>query len=540
MKRDDLSGHPWTLVRGKQVHDVPGCDALVAFGERIIAAGQSHALAKQFPIDREYDFGDAALLPGFNDAHLHPAMVAEDLLHLDAASPDVTSFDQLVDMVADVARRRPVGEWIRVSRYDHERFTGGRELTREVLDAAAPTHPVLVVHVSSHWGIVNSRGLELAGIDASTPDPRHGAIGRDADGEPDGRVYEQAMFDFAYPSMAIEGRTVVPGSGFEQRLDGLARALELFHSAGLTSLGDAMVGPADIELYQAARLRGRLTARMNLLVIYRHLERILELGLLDGFGDEWLRIGGIKAFVDGAVAGRTCMVSEPFIGTDDHGMQTLEDEELSEVVDLAQRAGLRLAVHANGDRAIALLLDRLESAAAVHPRPGLRHRIEHASIVDRHLVERMAALDAIAVPFAGYVAFHGDKLNRWYGPERTSWMFAHRSLLDAGVTVAGSSDYPCGPYEPLIGIQSCVTRRGLDGSEVGPEQRITVAEAIDIFTVGSALATGEHQQKGRLARGQLADVTVLGQHPSDVDPDAISEIPVLATIVGGRPVWQRN
>ncbi|MEX2375677.1 MAG: amidohydrolase [Dehalococcoidia bacterium] len=531
---------PWALVRGAQVHGVPGADALVSFGERIVAVGNATALAEKFPVDREYDFGDAALLPGFNDAHLHPAMVAEDLLHLDAASPDITSFDQLIARIEAAVHTKPVGDWIRVSRYDSERFADGRELTRQVLDAIAPDHPVLAVHVSSHWGIVNSLGLARAGVDASTPDPRHGAFGRDADGALDGRVYEQALFDFAYPSMAVEGHTFVPASSFAQRLDGLGRALDLFHAAGLTSLGDAMVGPADLALYQAARARNRLTARLNLLVIYRHLEKFVELGLLDGFGDNRLRIGGIKAFVDGAVAGRTCMVSEAFIGTDDHGMQTLADDELTEVVDCAQRAGMRLAVHANGDRAIALLLDRLELASAKHPRPGLRHRIEHASIINDDLVARMAALGAIAVPFAGYVAFHGDKLNRWYGQDRTSRMFAHRSLLDGGVTVAGSSDYPCGPYEPLLGIQSCVTRLGLDGAQVGIEQRITIDEAIDMFTVGSALATGEQRDKGRLVRGHLADVVVLAQHPSDVHTDEIAQIPVLATIVGGEPVWQRD
>lgn len=534
------SDAPFALLRGGRVHGVAGADALVSFGERIVAVGKATALAEQFPVDRQYDFGDAALLPGFNDAHMHPAMVAEDLLHLDASSPDITSLDRLIERIEAEVRSKPAGDWIRVSRYDNERFAGGRELTRELLDAIAPHHPVLVVHVSSHWGIVNSSGLERAGVAASTPDPRHGAFGRGSDGAPDGRVYEQALFDFAYPSMAVGGRTFVPPSSFAQRLDGLGRALDLFHSAGLTSLGDAMVGPGDIALYQAARAQHRLTARLNLLVIYRHLENVVELGLLDGFGDNRLRIGGIKAFVDGAVAGRTCLVSEPFVGTDDHGMQTLEDDELAAIVHRAQRAGMRLAVHANGDRAIALLLDRLEAASAEHPRPGLRHRIEHASIINDDLVARMAALGVIAVPFAGYVAFHGDKLNRWYGPDRTSWMFAHRSLLDGGVTVAGSSDYPCGPYEPLLGIQSCVTRHGMDGVAVGIKQRITIDEAIDIFTVGSALAAGEQHEKGRLQRGYLADVVVLEQHPADVHADEIAQIPVLATFVGGTPVWQRD
>jgi predicted amidohydrolase YtcJ len=202
--------------------------------------------------------------------------------------------------------------------------------------------------------------------------------------------------------------------------------------------------------------------------------------------------------------------------------------------------GNRIGVHANGDAAIRLVLDAFEAAQREAPRPGLRHRIEHCSVIDQEILARMKALDAIAVPFAGYVAYHGGSLNRWYGPDRTSRMFAHRAFLDAGVAVAGSSDYPCGPYEPLLGIQSMVTREGVDdGEPVGATQRVTPAEALSTFTLGSAEAEEAETIRGRLAPGYLADFVVLEENPLTIDPHGIASIPIQATYVGGECVFQR-
>jgi predicted amidohydrolase YtcJ len=228
------------------------------------------------------------------------------------------------------------------------------------------------------------------------------------------------------------------------------------------------------------------------------------------------------------------------MGTDDHGMPVVSREELYELASRVHGSGLRLAVHANGDRAISLLLDAVDQAREQHPEVRTRHRIEHCSVVDAGLVERIARLDMITVPFAGYVSFHGDALLEAYGEERLGRMFAHRQLLDAGVTVAGSSDYPCGPYEPLFGVQSCATRRTRDGLVLGQGQRITTAEALALFGTGAATAAGEEGSKGRLAPGFLADLVVLAEDPLEVSPDEISDIPVLQTWVGGAPAWRRS
>lgn len=505
----------------------------VAYG-RVSATGSLAALRDRFPGAEVVDFGDATIVPGLNDAHLHLALAAEDLLHLDLSAAAVRTPDDLLAAVRAEAARTAPGGWIRGSRYDDAK-TG--RLTRADLDRAAPDHPALVVHVAGHWGVANSAALRAFRIDEETTPPDGGDLGRDDEGRLDGRLIERALMNLVYPATARGDSPLAPSTR-EDRLRGLARAQELWHAAGLTSVTDALIAPDDIALLREARARGELTLRTGMLLSVDHYAKARALGVGSGFGDDTLRLVGVKAFLDGAVGGRTCLLSEPFADSeDDHGLQTTPTGELAAQVRQVHSDGNRIGVHANGDAAIRLVLDAFEAAAREAPRPGLRHRIEHCTVVDGPILSRMKSLGAIAVPFAGYPAYHGGALNRWYGEERTERMFAHRSFLDAGVTVAGSSDYPCGPYEPLFGLQSMVTREGIDdGCPVGPSQRVTPAEALRVFTLGSARAEGTADRKGRLAPGFLADFTVLGGDPLTTEPRGIAAIPVRATYVGGARV----
>lgn len=530
------------IYRARRVYAAPDdiVEAFAVAGEVVLATGSFDDLRARFPNAACVDVGDATIVPGFNDSHMHLAMAAEDVLHLDFSAARVSSLAALLRLVREQAERTDAGCWIRGSRYDDAKTAERRTLTRADLDAAAPGHPALVVHVAAHWGVVNTRALRAAGIDDAAPDPPGGKYGRDAAGRLNGVVYEQALFDFANPAVARGGHSHAPESTFEERLRGLVTAQTMFHAAGITSVGDAMMGPSELALFSAARTRGLLTMRVNALVPVDHYDAVRRLRLGTGFGDAHLRIGGIKAFVDGAIGGRTCLLDHPFEGTvDDYGMQTTPTDELLEIVRMVHTDGNRLCVHANGDRAIALLLDGFERAYDEKPLPT-RHRIEHCTLVNESIVRRMKALGAIAAPFAGYAAYHGGSLFDWYGEERPGRMFAHRWFLDAGVLVSASSDYPCGPYEPLYGMQSCVTRTGTDGTVVGAAQRITPREALALYTVASAEAAGEAHYKGRLAPNFLADFVVLEEDPMDVAPSHIAGIGVVATYVGGTPVWTRS
>jgi predicted amidohydrolase YtcJ len=513
-------------------------EAIAVANERVVAVGSVVALRERFAGAEVVDFGDATIVPGFNDAHAHLAVAAEDMLHLDLSMDAVSSLAEIAAALRGELPHTPPGGWIRGSRYDDAKMPEGRVLTRWDLDEISREHPIMVLQVAGHWGVVNSKALELGGLDDYSEPPYGGKFGRDGSGRLNGLLFEGAIFDFAYPQATKRASTVAPASSPEDRQRGLRRAMDAFHAAGITSVTDAMCGPDDIALFQEAQRRGELTMRINMLLHYEHYGMLEKLAIRTGSGDGRLRLGGIKGFVDGAIGGRTCLLEQPFEGTtDDYGMQTTSDADLRDIVRMVHLDGNRVCVHANGDRAIGKLLDQLEAAQREKPRPHLHHRIEHCSVVTEEILARMKALGAIAVPFGSYVHYHGAKLLEWYGAKRLERMFAHRAFLDAGVAVAGSSDYPCGPYQPLLALQSCVTRTGGDGTPLGLSQRITPQEALALYTVNAAAASDEVDVKGRLAPGYVADFVVLDGDPLTVDPFTLGKLGVVATYVGGTKVW---
>ncbi len=528
------------VVRASRVTTMDGPDvtAFATCGERIVACGSPADLLSRFPEADVVDLGNAVVVPGLNDAHAHPSWGAESLLHVDVSPEVVRSRAELVGALAEGARRTPRGSWVRAGRYDHVRTTGGEIIDRAFLDDISVEHPILVTHVAGHWGVTNSAGLASGGLRDDDDAPPGGEWGRDGAGRLNGVLYEQALFDYAYPAVARRRPTVVPSPTVEDLLVGLDRFGARLLASGITSVCDALVAPETLRFYQEAERQGRLPLRIGVLVGHPYLDQLADLGVMSGLGGDRVRIVGVKAFVDGAIAGRTCLLDEPFEGSDDNGIQVAGLEWLTDLAVRAQRAGVRLGVHANGDRAIRLLLEALETAVQEVPSPPLRHRIEHCSVVTPEILGRMKALGLVAVPFGSYVLYHGAKLLDWYGATRLERMFAHRGFLDAGVPVAGSSDYPCAPFEPLLGIQSCVTRTSADGRRLGASQRLSVSEALALYTTGSAYATGEERIKGRIAPGYLADFVALAEHPDTCAEEEISQIPVLGTWVGGELAYQ--
>jgi predicted amidohydrolase YtcJ len=294
-----------------------------------------------------------------------------------------------------------------------------------------------------------------------------------------------------------------------------------------------------VRLFRDALDADELTVRVTMLVGQPHSDALFAEA--DSFtSPDWLKLGGVKAFVDGAIAGRTCLVHQPFEGTDETGIQATEDDELLRLVLHENAAGRRLGVHANGDLAIEKLLDAYEHADRLRPGSVAGYRIEHCSMVTPEIVRRIKRLGLVVVPFGSYVAYHGAKLKDWYGDARLHRMFAHRWFLDAGIPTAGSSDYPCGQVEPLLGMQSCVTRQAPDGQLLGESQRISARAALELYTVGSAKATGDELRRGRLAPGYLADFVVLADDLLTTQPDALAKVPVLSTWVGARQMWSQS
>jgi hypothetical protein len=268
-----------------------------------------------------------------------------------------------------------------------------------------------------------------------------------------------------------------------------------------------------------------------------HFPALRDAGVKTGFGDDRLRIGGIKMVSDGAIAARTAYLSEPYVDSDDHGILTMTPEETQAAVTEMHNAGFQVAIHANGDLAIDMVLTAYEQAQRDNPRPDPRHRIEHCTLVNPDLLGRMNNMGTIATPFCTYVYYHGEKMG-FYGEDRLEWMFAQRSFIDSGVVSTGATDYPPGPYEPLMGIQSCVTRTDINGKLWGASQRISVEEALRLYTQNGAYASFEEDIKGSIEVGKLADLVVLSQDITTVDPFSIIDIPIEQTVIGARAVFE--
>jgi predicted amidohydrolase YtcJ len=418
--------------------------------------------------------------------------------------------------------------------YDDTIFEDERPLNRKDIDEAVPDHPVYVGHRGGHTGVVNSKAFEVAGITMDTPDPVGGKFYRE-DGEFTGKVAEHAVEAFFKAgTWPVMDRKV--------RAEAAAISTANMAAAGLTSTTDAYGAYDDLVAYQDALEAGKLYTRLSFMPggnseVY---EGFKKAGLRTGFGSDMLAIGAVKFAADGSASERTMSMSTPYKDRpDDFGILTMTQAEIDDAVDDAVAHGFRVGIHANGDVAIDMVLKAYERVLREHEGPNPRHRIEHCSLINDSLLARIKAAGVVPTPFYTYAYYHGEK---WleYGEEKMESMFAHRSFLDAGIPVAPASDYTPGPYEPLMAIQSMVTRKDRRGRVWGPSQRISVDEALTVCTVHGAFASFEEDSKGSLAPGKLADFVVLEKDPHEVDPDRIIDIRVLRTVMGGRSTFDAD
>jgi predicted amidohydrolase YtcJ len=311
---------------------------------------------------------------------------------------------------------------------------------------------------------------------------------------------------------------------------------KLLTAAGLTSVHDAGANEDRLRAYEdthsAAELRHRAYA-----MIRGPYEKLRDAGVYTGFGNEWIRIGGVKYAADGSASERTMRMSTPYVGTNDYGILTMTQREIDEAVEDAHRHNWQVGIHANGDVTIDMVLRAYERVLTRWPHADRRHRIEHCTLVNPELLRRIKATGTIPTPFWTYVYYHGEKWQH-YGDEKLRSMFAHRSFLDHGIAVPGASDYGPGPFEPLMAIQSMVTRTDYRGRVWGPNQRVTVDEALRIATVNGARASYEEHLKGSITAGKLADFVMLAEDPHEVEPQRIKDIKVARTVTGGRTVYE--
>src|SRR5581483_3026759 len=454
------NGNIWTVDE-----ELPRAQAMAISESRIFAIGSNHEVLPLATANtRKYDLGWKTVLPGFNDAHSHP--IYSGVNHLKKVACDKDSIEAIQQAIHERAQRTPPGEWVVGFLYDDGKTP--RPINRHDLDEAAPQHPVLIGHRGGHTMFVNSAALRLARVDEHTPDPAGGRYERDSSGKLTGFVADAATEKFR--KLAPEKMTR------EDLRQGAALIARMFTAKGVTSVCDADAGPDAVQGYQDARDSGDLRFRTYCLVHAADLQHFMDAGIHSGFGDEWLRIGGVKQYADGSISERTAWLSQPYTGIPDYrGLQVTPRDELLETSRKAHAAGWQLATHANGDLAIDEILGVYEQVQKENPRADPRFRIEHCTLLNDSLIRRMSRLKVIPAPFSGYVYFHGDVMH-FYGEERTRNMFPMRSFLDAGLRPTDASDYTASPSDPMMWLQSQLTRTDPKGNVWGANQRIKLDE----------------------------------------------------------------
>lgn len=502
-------------------------EALAISGDRVLALGSDQEVLRLATTrTRKIDLGGKRVLPGLNDAHAHPGMAG--VQHLTEVACDKVNKQNILAALHARAAEVPRGAWVVGFLYDDSRADA--PLTRADLDAACPNNPVLVHHRGGHTAFINSLAFARAGITPKTPDPAGGHFDRDPNGHLTGRVADAALD----PLLGLLPSTATR----EDYRNGTKLIGKIFASKGITSVCDADTSHEALRGYQDAYEGGELSCRLYCHIDEVDFDRLTEAGIRSGFGDDWLRIGAVKQYADGSILERTAWLSEPYVGMPGYtGLPQESRDELYVRSRRAWEAGWRLATHANGDLAIDRMLGIYEQLQREIPRSDPRFRLEHCTLVNDQLVKRMVAVGAVPIPFSGYVYFHSDILH-YYGAERVRHMFAMRSFLDAGLRPPAASDYTASPIDPMLWFRSEITRADPQGKLWGPNQRISLAEAIRCATLHGAYASHEENDKGSLEPGKLADLVVLAEDLFSVDPTALTSIRAERTMVGGRWVYE--
>ncbi|MGD8903417.1 MAG: amidohydrolase [Anaerolineae bacterium] len=514
----------------------PRVQALAIKGNRILAVGDDKELRPLLsPGAQAVDLAGRTAIPGLIDAHVHFGWYSWALHQGQVDLDNVPTKAEAVARVARQAQKVPAGQWIQGAGWNKNIWPDRAFPTAADLDTVVRDHPVALEDKSHHATWVNSRALELAGITAATKDPPGGEIVRDERGEPTGILLETA-------AQLVD--SIIPQADVDTMVEALRTGISEAHRLGLTGVHDP--GHATVlAALQVLRDRGDLRLRALMHIPVHALDSALQMGLRSGLGDEYLRIGGVKLFADGALGPQSAHMLAPYEGeTEGLGIPTLTAEELRDIVVRARAGGLSIAAHAIGDAANRSVLDAVQHALNVQTAqvylPSLPDRLEHAQLLHADDVPRLAKLGVVASMQPLHATSDMEMAERYWG-RRCDLAYAWRSVLDSGAQLAFGSDCPVETLDPLPGIHAAVTRRRADGSP-GPDgwishQRLSVSEAVHAYTTGAAQASGEAHLKGSLSAGKLADVVILSHDIFAIEPMEILDTSVEMTIFDGQIVF---
>ncbi len=519
----------WTVDRAR-----PQAEALAILGDRIVAVGSATEVDLWHgPQTRVLDAKGKLLLPGFNDAHVHFVDGGD---HLKAVQlKDAPSAAEFAKRIEERVKTTPKGEWITGGDWDEQKWSPAELPTKELIDAATPETPVWVNRYDGHESLANSVVLHLAGITAKTADPSGGEIVHDAQGNPTG-ILKDAAQDLV--------NKVMPPMTSAHRMRAIRQALEHAASLGVTSIQDMNPSYEDVKAYAELQEKGTLTIRIYAAPIETDWKDQAKIGVRHAFGTSLLRIGAVKGYADGSLGSGTAYFFDPYTDApQNHGLLSDEMHPASAMpqrLKNADAAGLQLCIHAIGDRAISMTLTMFEQIEKANGKRDRRWRIEHS--------QHMAAKDFARYAQLGVIAsvqpYHAIDDGRWaekrIGPDRVKRTYAFRTFLDNGVRLAFGTDWSVAPLSPMWSVYAAVTRATLDGKNPDgwvPEQKLTVAEAVEAYTMGSAYAEFQEKEKGSITPGKLADFVVLSDDIFTIPRAAIKNVRIDATYLGGKLVY---
>lgn len=515
-------------------------EAIAIKDNNILAVGSEGDIKKYISRNTKViDLKGQTVIPGVNDVHQHPAPVYSfeepyATLELDT----VSSMKNLIALLKRKAAITPKGMMIRGVGYNETKL-GGQPI-RDSLDKASTDHPIQISHISGHLSAANSFLMDINGIDENTKDPAGGAFERyHGTNKPDGICKESAAGylhhskNIRYPSKPTP----------EQEMAGYRLYFHNVLASGITSIGDAWTSPDKVNVYRKLVNEG-FPMRFNLIIGVDYLDQVLS-GKIPQMQTDYLRISTIKVFHGNSLSGKTCWLYQPYdminpvtAKKDYYGIPPARSQAgLDSLFYKIHHAGWQIACHSNGDREIDMVIAAIENAQKVDPRPDTRHRIEHCSITNQDILDKIKK-DGIVPVFHCYMYELGDKM-LVYGPERMSMLHPTKTAQEMGIIYALHSDAPVSPYPAMIRLGSAVTRKTKEGVVIGPNQCIDAEDAIKAYTYGGAYTTFEENKKGTLQPGMFADMVVLETDPTTINPDNIKNIKVITTIVGGKIVYQR-
>jgi len=482
-------------------------------GKILLVAGNEELESARGAGTKVIDCQGRTVVPGFNDAHCHAISFIRKLLSLDLSPSSVDSIDDIKTTIRNRAKNIPPGEWLTGTDYNDFYLTEKRHPTRWDIDEVAPHHPVVLAHRSLHACVFNSRALSLAGITRETPDPPGGLIDRDlSTGEPSGLLFNV---------LSYIRKNVLPPLSEEELTRGMTLANQHYLSYGITSLQEATASN-DLgrwQIYQ--RFKGKLKSRLYMMFDIEALSQFQKAGLAFGAGDSQLRLGGVKIMLDETT-----------------GQLYPPQSELNQQVFTAHQAGFQLAIHAIEESTVEAAITALEYAQGQLPQANRRHRIEHCAECPPGLLRRLSKLQTVIVTQPPFLYYSGERYLAQVPASQLRWLYRIKSPLSSGLVVAGSSDSPVVPNNPLVGIYVAVTRRAESGQQLSPQECISAKEAMAMYTINAAYASFEEAVKGSITPGKLADMVVLSSDPITSLPEQIKDIRVEMTIIGGELAWE--